>query len=68
MMNFMIYTYCDMMPETCNLPSAGRGFTEHTPVATRKAPRVDGELLERISAVTNTTEEAMHCMQSHVDS
>jgi hypothetical protein len=47
-------------------PSAGRGFAEHVPMTTR--PLLDGELLEHVSTATNTTEEAMHCMQSHVDS
>jgi hypothetical protein len=49
-------------------PSAWRGFAEPVPVATRKAPLLDGELLEQVSTATNTTEEAMHCIQSHVDS
>jgi hypothetical protein len=45
-------------------PSAGRGFAEHVPAATRKAPLLDGELLEHVSIATNTTDEAMHCLQS----
>jgi hypothetical protein len=47
--------------EAAICPFAGRGFAEHVPVATRKAPLLDGELLE-----TNTTEEAMHCIHSDV--
>jgi hypothetical protein len=35
-------------------------------MAARKAPLLDGELLEHVSTATNTTEEAMHCIQSHV--
>jgi hypothetical protein len=49
-------------------PSARRGFAEHVPVATRKAPLLYGELLEHVSTAANTTEEAIHCIQSHVDS
>jgi hypothetical protein len=49
-------------------PSAGRGFAEHVLVATRNAQLLDGEMLEHVSTATNTTEEAMHCIQSHVDS
>jgi hypothetical protein len=49
-------------------PSPGREFAEHVPVATRKAPLMDGKLLEHVSIVTNTTKEATHCIQNHVDS
>jgi hypothetical protein len=44
-------------------PSAGRGFAEHVPVATRKEPLLDGELLEPTSGKElanrrqNTTED-----------
>jgi hypothetical protein len=36
-------------------------------VAKRKAPLLDGEMLEHVSTVTNTTEEAMLCIESHAD-
>jgi hypothetical protein len=49
-------------------PSARRGFAEHVPVTKWKAPLLDDELLEHVSTATNETEEAMHCIQSHVDS
>jgi hypothetical protein len=45
-------------------PSAGWGYAKHIPVATRKAPALDGKLLEHVSIATNRTEEAMHCIQS----
>jgi hypothetical protein len=60
--------YFDMTPESCNLPICWAGLAEHVPAATRKAPLLDGELLEHVSTATNTTEEAMYCIQSHVDS
>jgi hypothetical protein len=37
-------------------------------MAKRKAPLLDGELLEHVSTATNTIEEAMHCIKRHVDS
>jgi hypothetical protein len=58
----------DILTWRLNAGSAGRGFAEHVPVAKRKAPLLDGELLEHVSTVKNTTEEAMHCIQSNVDS
>jgi hypothetical protein len=58
--------YCDMTPESCNLHICLAGVTEHVPVATGKASLLDGELLEHVSTATNTTEEAMHCIQGHV--
>jgi hypothetical protein len=57
-----------MTPESRNLPICWAGLAERVPVATRKAPLLDGELLEHVSIATNTTEEAMHFIQSHVDS
>jgi hypothetical protein len=36
-------------------------------MASRKAPLLDGELLEHVSTATNMTEEAMHCIQNHID-
>jgi hypothetical protein len=47
-------------------PSAGRGVTEHIPMATPKAPLLDGEMLEHVSTATDMAEEAMHCIQSRV--
>jgi hypothetical protein len=44
-------------------PSAGRGFVEHVSVEIRNAPLLDSELLEHVSTATNTTEEAMHCLE-----
>jgi hypothetical protein len=35
---------------------------------TWKVPLLDGELLEYVSTAMNMTEEAMHRVQSHVDS
>jgi hypothetical protein len=37
-------------------------------MATWKAVLLDGELLEHVSTTTNMTEQAMHCIESHVDS
>jgi hypothetical protein len=57
-----------MTPESCNLPIAWWGFTGQVPVATRKILLLDSELLEHVSTTMNTTEEAMHCIQGHVNS
>jgi hypothetical protein len=35
-------------------------------MATRKAPLLNGELLEHVSTATNTTEEAMQCIVTFV--
>jgi hypothetical protein len=33
-----------------------------------KAAMLDAELLEHVCIATNATEEAVHCIESHVDS
>jgi hypothetical protein len=55
----LILIECKLVPQKHNIliwsreaaicPSAGRGFAEHVPAATRKTPLLDGELLEHVS-------------------
>jgi hypothetical protein len=53
---FGIVLYCDMMPESCNLPICWWGFAEHISVETWNTPLLDGKLLEHVTTATNMTE------------